>query len=736
MEGEVVLNVAEKPSVAQDIVRHLSPRNHTKSNPASRINAVFEFPYTLHNTDITMRVTSVRGHIFSLDFPAPYQDDWTIPPDSLFSAPLERRISDENRDIEENLKICSQGITTLALWLDCDREGEAIAYEVISIVTKYRPNVHIKRAHFSALTRRDILHALENLRNPQKELNDAVEARQEVDLRIGASFTRLLTIKLKQRLLGAASTKKVISYGPCQFPTLGFVIKRYMERVNFQSSEYWYLLLHYEDNANKADFTWKRNRLYDQETVLTLYEDCIEIGKAKVLTVERKEGKKLRPIPLSTVELIKLASKRLKFTSDHTMKLANKLYHSGYISYPRTETDYFQSSINLKDLIKEQVASQNWGRYATKLVEEEGFVWPRKGGHDDNSHPPIHPVKRAERGELDGEEWRVYELITRHFLACCSKDAIGDETDITVCMGFESFHAHALSIRESNFLEIYPYTTWGESTLPPFQPGQVFIPYSLLMKQGNTVPPQLLTESQLITMMEQAGIGTDATIPQHIKTIQDREYATLTEDNRFSPTPVGLALYKAFKDIGLNVTEPELRANMERGLKSIADGGKQKSEVVNSCLEEMYNCYMYTESNIDHMSAVCRQVMEQEKTCPLCKETGHSAAECTLTRGNAQGKRNGNMVCYRCKQTGHFATSCPEASSTKGSTCYACKQPGHYANTCPQRQSATTSDSNCYICQKPGHFANTCPQSKPNGKENRGKSRKRSKKPGKRQKST
>lgn len=735
MPRDIVLSVAEKPSVAFDIVRALSPNNFTKSNPASPVNAVFEFPYTLLGREVMMRVTSVRGHVFQLDFTAGYQDDWTIPPDSLYSAPLERIVKEKNRDVEENLKVCSRDVTMLALWLDCDREGEAIAYEVISLVTKYQRNVHIQRAHFSALTHRDILYALEHMEPPKRELAEAVEARQEVDLRIGASFTRLLTIKLKSKLLGPGALKKVISYGPCQFPTLGFVVKRYLDRINFRSSPYWYLEARYEDAKDKADFTWDRVRLYDKDTAIALYEDCIEVGRAKVLSVDTKETKKLRPVPLSTVEMIKIASKKLRFTSDRTMKLAESLYHSGIISYPRTETDFFKSTIDLKELIRGQTGNMNWGGYATKLDNGE-FQWPRKGTHDDNSHPPIHPVKGVNRGDIGQDEWRVYELITRHFLACCSKDALGNSTNVHISIGFEEFHASALTIIERNFLDIYPYTSWGEATLPPLQPGQVFIPHSLLIKEGDTQPPALLAESQLIAMMEKAGIGTDATIPQHIKTIQERDYVTLTKENRFSPTPVGLALYKAFKEIGLSVTEPELRAKMERGLKAIAEKEKRKEEIVGECLEEMYGFYMYTESNIDHMSAICRTVMEQEKTCPLCKEAGHIAQNCPSARP-APAQSTSAAVCYRCKQPGHFANACPESAAgsaprrAQNGVCYVCNQPGHFANVCPNRQNGEEQGNVCYLCKKPGHFANNCPKGKGRGKENKaGKARKRSKKAG------
>ena len=124
--------------------------------------------------------------------------------------------------------------------MDCDREGEAIAYEVITICQEVNPNIRIHRAKFSAITRRDLENAFQNPITPDPKQNDAVLARQEIDLRTGAAFTRLQTLWLKdsfpKSVLGSS-----VSYGSCQFPTLSFVVERYLQHIQFQNMKFWYI---------------------------------------------------------------------------------------------------------------------------------------------------------------------------------------------------------------------------------------------------------------------------------------------------------------------------------------------------------------------------------------------------------------------------------------------------------------------------------------------------------------
>ena len=115
----------------------------------------------------------------------------------------------------------------MCLWLDCDREGENIAYEVIDCVKKANSRISIYRAHFSALIPEEIWRSIRTLTPPDEKLAKAADARQEIDLRIGCAYTRFQTLLLRNSV---PEIDTVVSYGPCQFPTLGFVVERYLQR--------------------------------------------------------------------------------------------------------------------------------------------------------------------------------------------------------------------------------------------------------------------------------------------------------------------------------------------------------------------------------------------------------------------------------------------------------------------------------------------------------------------------
>jgi len=126
----------------------------------------------------------------------------------------------------------------LVIWTDCDREGEGIGFEIISVCTAINPRLQIYRAKFSEMTPTAVNRAWSTLGRPDKRLSDAVDVRSELDLRIGAAFTRFQTLRL-QRKFPHLLSDRVISYGSCQFPTLGFVVERYKAIQDFIPEDFW-----------------------------------------------------------------------------------------------------------------------------------------------------------------------------------------------------------------------------------------------------------------------------------------------------------------------------------------------------------------------------------------------------------------------------------------------------------------------------------------------------------------
>jgi DNA topoisomerase-3 len=203
------------------------------------------------------------------------------------------------------------------------------------------------------------------------------------------------------------------------------------------------------------------------------------------------------------------------------MEIAEKLYTKGLISYPRTETNFFTDAINLQSLIGKQTTSSDWGAYAQSLLSDGKFRSPGVGKSDDKSHPPIHPIKCQERAGMDNDEWRVYELVVRHFLAVCSDHARGRET-VNVARFGEGGHAYVgkgLVIDERNFLDIFIYRNWTGNLFAKYDTNENFCPDELNIDEKWTQPPPLLSEKDLLTKMDKAHIGTDATMATHIKTI-------------------------------------------------------------------------------------------------------------------------------------------------------------------------------------------------------------------------
>ena len=670
-----ILSVAEKPSVAKELAKILCDGgNPGKKNGFSPFNHLWNIPHTrfLGHSNATMTMTSVSGHCMDIDFAPEYRSWKGTNPADLFDAPLIRKVSDAAQNIEKTLKAEAKRHNVLLLWLDCDLEGENIAFEVIQICTESNPRLEVYRARFSALIPRDVFRAMQYPERPNSNMNDAVEARKEIDLRIGAAFTRFQTLRIQNHYTGI---DKMISYGPCQFPTLGFVIERHLRVEAFRSEAFWSLQLIYggvdpDDPSGRMQctFSWDRRRLFDQLAVLVLYETCMENPRATVVRSDPRPVTRWRPAPLNTVELVKRAARFLRMQSQRTMDIAEDLYNRGILSYPRTETDFFKEGFELRPLIEEQQGHSQWGAYAMQLIQQNNkFMWPKNGGHDDQAHPPIHPLKRVEAGDLKNEEERgVYELVVRHFLACCSYDAQGHQTTVTVQIGeppnAESFSATGLMIIDRNWLEVYRWERWMASKVPTLRVGECFEPESLLMTEGHTESPQAITESDLIGIMDKTGIGTDATIPSHIGTIQQRDYAYRDPGGFFHPTKLGLALFEGYHSMGYQLTKPNLRASMERDCQLVARGQLSKQEMMQKALRIMRDVFIAVTRDAHKLDAAVakyfdRKIAEDASKLPTIVPRFSGCGDCQgrmdLKAGAADGKERRALHCATCAKS-HF----------------------------------------------------------------------------------
>ncbi|XP_005402336.1 PREDICTED: DNA topoisomerase 3-alpha isoform X2 [Chinchilla lanigera] len=519
----------------------------------------------------------------------------------------------------------------LVIWTDCDREGENIGFEIIHVCKAVKPSLQVLRARFSEITPRAVRTACENLTEPDQRVSDAVDVRQELDLRIGAAFTRFQTLRL-QKVFPEVLAEQLISYGSCQFPTLGFVVERFKAIQAFVPEVFHRIKVTHDHEDGVVDFNWKRHRLFNHTACLVLYQLCMEDPMATVVEVRSKPKSKWRPQALDTVELEKLASRKLRINAKETMRIAEKLYTQGYISYPRTETNIFPRDLNLMALVEQQTQDPHWGAFAQNILERGGPT-PRNGNKSDQAHPPIHPTKYT--SNLQGDERRLYEFIVRHFLACCSQDAQGQETTVEIDIAQERFVAHGLMILARNYLDVYPYDHWSDKLLPVYEEGSHFQPSTVEMLDGETSPPQLLTEADLIALMEKHGIGTDATHAEHIETIKARMYVGLTSDKRFLPGHLGMGLVEGYDSMGYEMSKPDLRAELEADLKLICEGKKDKAVVLRQQVQKYKQVFTEAVAKAKKLDEALSQYFgegaetpQQEEVYPAMPEPVRKCPQC------------------------------------------------------------------------------------------------------------
>jgi len=479
--------------------------------------------------------------MYSLDF-----DEYTgSEPGNLYGASTRKIVEEGTMDngIVEHVQAAAEGVDYLYLWLDCDREGENICYEIITAckeVGLFHDETMIYRAKFSALTESEIKYAFLHPIRPNPNESASVDARQEMDLKVGCSFTRFLT----RQLLAGSKDKfkkpelKVLSYGPCQTPTLWFCVERHREILSFIPEQFWEIKISVLiSGAGIVNLDHSKGRMFDASKANKAFKALSGV-KAGTVTNIRRHDKVLDPPPgLDTVTLLRMASGALGVGPKACMEIAERLYTSGYISYPRTESSRYPSSFDMNSVLKEHQNHPYWGQEAWNILAEApgGVVKPPGRGIDAGDHPPITPTRAATRGQLRGDrDWKIYEMIARHFIASLLPPMKYIEHIAEIKVAGELFRYTWHHVTEEGFTRVAP---WKRRDLKLNEPegrvrlevGNEVVIKSIKLEDDWTKPPSYLKEADLIGMMDANGIGTDASIPTHVNTVQERQYVDVCD---------------------------------------------------------------------------------------------------------------------------------------------------------------------------------------------------------------
>lgn len=534
-----------------------------KKVPISTLDNAQVLEFKKDSEDYT--VIPLRGHIVDVDFPPKYSHWLGTDLKQLTVAPIEYVPTE--RSIAQLLKKTAPKAETVIIATDADREGESIGVEALRFVKQANPGIKVFRAYFSAITKKDIDEAFSKLALVDYNFADSADARREIDLIWGAVLTRFLS------LISGRLGKEFLSVGRVQTPVLALIVDREKERLAFKQEKYWVLAAIFEKDKQQFEAEHKKGKFWKKEEAEAVLAKKTQIGI--VVKVESTERTLAKPVPFNTTEFLRAATV-LGLTAGEAMQHAETLYQMGLTSYPRTDNSTYPPTLDLKEILNELLKVPEFAPLAEKIFAL-GALRPSRG-KETKDHPPVHPVAAAQKHQLSERQWKVYELICRRFFATLAEDAVTSNQRVEIELNKEPFIARGQLIKKIGWKEFYPYSTLKEVVLPRLEKGDEVKLVKLDMLEKETQPPARYSQSALIKLMEDLGLGTKSTRHEIIQKLYARHYIAGLKS--IEPNKIAFAVIDSLEKHCKKVTEPKMTADLEKEMDEIAAGKKPKNNVV------------------------------------------------------------------------------------------------------------------------------------------------------------
>lgn len=367
--------------------------------------------------------------------------------------------------------------------------------------------------------------------------------------------------------------------------------------------------------------------------------------------VKSKDANRGRPGGLNTVEMLKHASSKLGMGPHHAMKIAERLYLSGYMTYPRTETTSYPENFDHRSTVK--AISLNYTQsidlmaFARDLLKD-GINTPKKG-IDVGDHPPITPSTQVPSG-LFGDEYRLYDFVARRYLASIGYDAVVTKSKVTFKFNDQySTTVDGMILKDKGYLEAANWEIVEHKQLGVYKVGDSFQITDTMIVEGETEPPGFLSESELITLMEKHNIGTDASMASHINNICEREYVKIVGSRKLEPTNLGIALVNGYQAVDNSLVSPDLRSMIEKSCADIASGESKFEDVVIRLTAVFKNKFLEFKKNVTKMDAFFKNVFT---TFDVAKDQSKSWTTCGKCKRYMDMVKDYNkVVCETCSKT-------------------------------------------------------------------------------------
>ena len=539
---------------------------------------------------------------------------WKVPSlPYLVWAPVVKKPAE--KEIIRTLKNLAKKADEVIIATDFDREGELIGSDAVSMVRQVNEDVPVVRARYSSFTKPELEHAFarENLVAVDDDLAAAGESRQFIDLIWGAVLTRYLTMA-KFGGLG-----NVRSAGRVQTPTLALVARREKERQAFVPEDYWVVRGTAATQKGKEfKVAHATARFKDEATATSAYQDAKAAGKARVTDVVKKTRKGTIQTPFNTTSL-QTAAAAEGLTPARTMRIAESLYMSGLISYPRVDNTVYPETLDLSEVVTMLKGVPQYSNYCDELLAAQPLKATR-GKQETTDHPPIYPTGVGDPDKLRPEEWKLYNLIARRFLATLSEQPVIEGTKVTLDAGGQTFTASGDVLVKPGYRAIYPYGSKKDEQLPALSVGQEVDLTSLDLEAKQTEPPARYSQGKLVQEMERLGLGTKSTRASIIERLYEVKYL---KNDPIEPSQLGMAIIDALECYAAHITTPEMTSELEGDMTKVAEGKASQDAVVDHSRELLASLLEGLIEHKEDLGEAISDAVQADAKIGVCPKCGH-----------------------------------------------------------------------------------------------------------------
>ncbi len=627
-------------------------------------------------------------------------------------------IASKKKEVVKELKELADGAAEIFLATDPDREGEAISWHLAAALAEALAGKPVRRVEFHEITREAIERAFAHPRDINQPLVDAQQARRVLDRIVGYTISPLLRKKINTKNLSAGRVQSV---------AVRLVVERERAIQTFVPVEYWSIeaelakqstvnsqqsadkLPNYPTTQlpNQQTFRAKLIKIGDQDFECHTGADALALKATleqcayTVLEVRRKDERRNPAAPFITSTLQQEASRKLGFNAKRTMAVAQQLYEGvnvgegsvGLITYMRTD------STNIAESAGKEAWAYIKQKFGENFLPPTPRVYKKKVAGAQEAHEAIRPTSvyrepNAIRDYLDADQFRLYDLIWKRFVASQMASAVFDTTAVDIGANSQQsavnssplatrpplspsptppltflFRANGSVLKFAGFLAVYregkddaAEDDEGNRPLPPLAPREPLDLRGIFPEQHFTQPPPRFTEATLIKALEEHGIGRPSTYAPIMGTIQERGYVERQADKRLKPTDLGFIVNDLLVKHFAQEVDVQFTAQMESRFDQIADGAANWVQV----LRDFYAPFKQTlERAAAEMPAVTLPVETTSEVCDKC------GAPMVVKRGRF-GKFLACAKFPACRNTRTISAS--GGSAHTGVTCPDCQQ--------------------------------------------------------------